>query len=125
MNYLELSFKITPTSEDISDAIIYELGEMGFESFSYTEEGFNGYILKNEYDEMKINDMKLLSFFRENFEISYTQKEVEQQNWNKIWEDNFSPITVDNKIQVRAKFHPHNPEIEYDIIIEPKMSFGT
>ena len=125
MNYIEVNYKISPYSENIADAIISELGDIGYESFSYTDTGFNAYIQIDQFDILNIENLETVEFFSNNFDIQTTIKEIEQQNWNKLWEDNFTPIIVDNKIQVRAKFHPADPDIKYDIIIEPKMSFGT
>ena len=69
-----------------------------------------------------LDDIYLLS--SSEFKISYTVKEIEQVNWNEEWEKNFDPIDVDGKCHVRAPFHPKT-DAKFDIIIEPKMSFGT
>ena len=119
--YLEYDFKITPL-QPATDILIAELGELGFESFVETETGLLAYILKSEWhDEILEN---LFAFQNPNFEISWTSKEIEQQNWNAEWEKNFHPILVDDRCMVRAPFH-EAVEVEYDIVIEPKMSFGT
>lgn len=121
MNYLEFQFKIKPL-QPASEILIAELGYAGFESFVENEEGVVAYIPINEFKEESLEDIHILN--SDEFEISYTTQEIEQVNWNIEWEKNFSPIIVDNRCSVRAPFHK-KPETEYDIIIEPKMSFGT
>lgn len=125
MNYTEVNFTIEPYSEDISDALIAELGNVGYDGFSYTDTGFMAYIPVKEYSGKVISNLQLLQFFSERYRISTICQEIEDQDWNKVWEENFTPIVVDNQIQVRAGFHDPMPGIAYEIIIEPKMSFGT
>ena len=121
MNYLEFQFKIEPL-QPASEILIAELGYAGFESFVENEEGITAYIPVDEFKEESLEDIHILN--SDEFEISYTTTEIEQVNWNSEWEKNFSPIVVDDKCSVRAPFH-EKPETEYDIVIEPKMSFGT
>jgi len=99
-----------------------ELGYAGFESFVENENGVTAYIQKVEHSETILEDIFALK--NEEFEISFTTEEIAQTNWNSEWEKNFQPIEVDNLVSIRAPFH-QNPNLEYDIIIEPKMSFGT
>ncbi|WP_318311629.1 50S ribosomal protein L11 methyltransferase [Flagellimonas crocea] len=119
--YIEYDFKISPL-QPATDILIAELGELGFESFVENEEGVLAYILKSEWKETNFTD--LFAFQNPDFEISWTSKEMEQQNWNAEWEKNFHPIKVGDRCMVRAPFH-EAVEVEYDIVIEPKMSFGT
>ncbi|MBA4746782.1 MAG: 50S ribosomal protein L11 methyltransferase [Muricauda sp.] len=119
--YLEYDFKIDPL-QPATDILIAELGELGFESFVENETGLLAYILKSEWRDDALED--LFVFQNPNFEISWTSKEIEQQNWNAEWEKNFHPIKVGEKCMVRAPFH-EAVEVDYDIVIEPKMSFGT
>ncbi|PKP24705.1 MAG: 50S ribosomal protein L11 methyltransferase [Bacteroidetes bacterium HGW-Bacteroidetes-2] len=119
--YLEFDFKIKPL-EPWRDILIAELGDTGFESFVETEDGFLGYIQKKDWKGTILEQIELLS--RKNITVSFTQKEIEQVNWNEEWEKNFEPIIVDTICSVRAPFH-EKPNVQYDIIIEPKMSFGT
>lgn len=119
--YMEYKFLVEPL-QPASDILIAELGEVGFESFVEEETGVLAYIQKEEWEESMLDELYILK--NGNFEISYTLKEIAQENWNATWERNFQPIMVDNRCMVRAPFHePLN--LEYDIIIEPKMSFGT
>jgi ribosomal protein L11 methyltransferase len=119
--YLEYDFTIEPT-QPATDILIAELGEVGFESFVENETGLLAYILKSDWREDILEGLYILQ--QPGFEISWTQKEIQQQNWNAEWERNFHPITVGDRCMVRAPFHPV-AEVEYDIVIEPKMSFGT
>lgn len=105
-----------------TDILIAELGYAGFESFVENEDGVTAYIQKDEWNAHILNDVQILN--NEEFEISFSVKEIEQVNWNAEWEKNFNPIEVDNICTVRAPFHA-KPGTKYDIVIEPKMSFGT
>ncbi len=119
--YLGYHFTVSP-KELGSEILIAELGEKPFESFIETENGFTAYIQKELWTEDILNDIYLLESTE--FIISYTIEEIEQVNWNEEWEKNFEPIDVDGLCHVRAPFHPKT-NAEFDIVIEPKMSFGT
>lgn len=119
--YIGYEFKVTPVQPGV-EILIAELGYTGFESFVETEEGVTAYIQKEEWHENILEDIQILN--SEEFKIDFTFNEIEQTNWNEEWEKNFNPIVVDNICSVRAPFH-EKPNTPYDIIIEPKMSFGT
>lgn len=121
MNYIEYNFKINPPQPG-SELLIAELGYAGFESFVEYEEGVMAYIQKNEWHPNILDDIYVLG--SKEFEIDYSFSEIEQVNWNTEWEKNFDPIEIDGKCTVRAPFHPKK-DFQYDIVIEPKMSFGT
>ena len=120
-NYIGYNFIVKPLQPAV-DILIAELGEVGFESFVETEEGLNAYIQKADWNEHIMEDIQILN--SSEFEISYAFEEIEQVNWNEEWEKNFNPIIVDGLCSVRAPFHD-KPNTTYDIVIEPKMSFGT
>lgn len=119
--YIAYHFTIEP-KEIGSEILIAQLEETAFESFEETEEGVSAYVQKDVWSENILNDIELLS--NKNFKISYTTNEIEPVNWNEEWEKNFSPIDVDGICHVRAPFHPVT-NAKYEIVIEPKMSFGT
>lgn len=119
--YLGYHFTIKPL-ELGSEILIAELGEKAFESFIETETGISAFVQKDLWNEAILEDIQILS--NPEFEISYTFEEIEQVNWNEEWEKNFEPIDVDGKCHVRAPFH-EKTNAEFDIVIEPKMSFGT
>lgn len=121
MNYIEYDFKIRPL-EPATEILIAELGEVGFESFVENEEGVLAYIQQVEWNEQVLEDVQILQ--SDEFDISFTSKLIEQVNWNEEWEKNFNPIEVDGLVSIRAPFHV-NPNLKFDIVIEPKMSFGT
>ena len=104
------------------EILIAELGYAGFESFVETEEGVTAYIQKDDWNGSILDEIQILN--SNEFEITYTFDEIEQTNWNAEWEKNFNPIVVDELCAVRAPFHEPF-DTKYDIIIEPKMSFGT
>lgn len=125
MVYTELTFTLEPNNEAIADALISELATVGYDGFSYTDSGFKAYIPAAEFTPETLENLELLSYFSEQCHISFTRQDIPDQDWNKVWEDHFTPILIDGKIQVRAGFHAPVPGTAYDIIIEPKMSFGT
>lgn len=121
MNYIEYDFKVSPL-EPATEILIAELGEVGFESFVENEEGVLAYIQQVDWNENVLADIQILQ--SSEFEITFSHKLIEQVNWNIEWEKNFEQIEVDGIVSIRAPFH-QNPNLKYDIVIEPKMSFGT
>ncbi|MFC4094492.1 50S ribosomal protein L11 methyltransferase [Euzebyella saccharophila] len=119
--YIEYSFTVLPL-QPATDILIAELGEVGFESFVENETGVQAYIQKEEFEEGMMGSIDILK--NTDFTISFEKKEIEQENWNATWEANFNPILVGEECSVRAPFH-EKPQVTYDIVIEPKMSFGT
>ncbi len=125
MNYVGCFFKIDSGSLDLQTAIdilVAELGEVGFESFTENTDGLVAYIQKDDWNASLLSDIQILQ--SEEVHFSYEVKEIEQVNWNEEWEKNFESIVVDDEVSIRAPFHK-NPGLTYDIVIEPKMSFGT
>lgn len=119
--YIGYQFKVEPLQPG-TEILIAELGYAGFESFVETDEGVTAYIQKDEWNEGILKDIQILK--SDEFAFSFTFEEIEQVNWNEEWEKNFNPIVVDDLCSVRAPFH-EKPDTKYDIVIEPKMSFGT
>jgi ribosomal protein L11 methyltransferase len=119
--YIGYEFIIEPLQPG-AEILIAELGYAGFESFVETEEGVTAYIQKDEWHDAILDDIQILN--SEEFKITFEFNEIEQTNWNAEWEKNFNPIIVDDLVSVRAPFH-EKPDTKYDLIIEPKMSFGT
>ena len=119
--YLGYHFTIEP-KELGSEILVAELGELPFESFIDSDLGIVAFIQKDLWNENILDDLFILK--SPEFTISYKIEEIDQVNWNEEWEKNFEPIDVDGKCHVRAPFHPKT-NAEFDIVIEPKMSFGT
>ena len=122
MNYVELTVAVEP-KEQGSDILIAQLSELGFESFVETEAGFTAYVQEEDFSEEEIKFT--FGDFEAIFKIEFTSKIIPQQNWNKEWESSFQPIDVEGKCYIRAPFHEKKIGFSYDVIIEPKMSFGT
>jgi len=119
--YIGYYFTVEPKDPG-AEILMAELGEKAFESFEETETGLSAYVQKQFWDENILSDIQI--FNSDEFKISYTVEEIEQVNWNEEWERNFEPIEVDDTCRVRAPFHEYK-DVTYDIVIEPKMSFGT
>ncbi len=119
--YIEYNFTVSP-KEPATEILIAELGLAGFESFVENENGVIAYIQKDDWNAEVLKGIFILT--SDEFSIEYEHKEIEQTNWNAEWEKNFQPIQVDDLVSIRAPFHK-NPNLKYDIVIEPKMSFGT
>jgi len=120
-NYLEFNFKIAPL-QPWNEILMAELIEVGFDSFTEEHTGILAYIQKDLFRE---EDLKTINLFENpEVEISYTFEEMPNINWNEEWEKNFSPINVENQVSIRAEFHD-NQKLPHEIIIQPKMSFGT
>ncbi|MFC6877906.1 50S ribosomal protein L11 methyltransferase [Flavobacterium myungsuense] len=123
MSNIYLGYHFTVEPKDLgSEILVAELGELPFESFIESDFGVTAYIQKQFWNETILEEVQILN--SPEFVISYTIEEIEQVNWNEEWEKNFEAIDVDGKCHVRAPFHPKT-NAEFDIIIEPKMSFGT
>ncbi|WP_350287749.1 50S ribosomal protein L11 methyltransferase [uncultured Croceitalea sp.] len=121
MTYLEFQFSLSPL-QPTSDILVAQLSDIGFESFVEHEDGLTAFIAEEDFDEPKFNTLQVFS--TDEFKIHWTSTGVQQQNWNAVWEKSFDPIKVGNDCMVRAPFH-EKQEVLYDIVIEPKMSFGT
>ncbi|MEG1026772.1 MAG: 50S ribosomal protein L11 methyltransferase [Flavobacterium sp.] len=119
--YIAYHFNIEP-KEPGAEILLAELGELAFDSFVETEEGLSAYIQEHDNTTDLLNDVYILN--NPEFKVSYQTEEIEQVNWNEEWEKNFEPINVDDLCYVRAPFHEEK-NVRYEIVIEPKMSFGT
>ena len=125
MNYYELKIVLSPNTETNRDVLAALLAEIGFESFTESENGLDAYVSEKNYSEEAISglisDIPLIDT-----EISYSANYVEAQDWNEEWEKNFfQPIIIDDKCVIHSSFHKDIPTLSYDIVIDPKMAFGT
>jgi len=119
MNYIQYTFIVSPP-EPGSDILIALLADLGFESFNNTDHGFEAYVQEDVDNE---DDIKEFDF--PDFSFSYNRTIIPKANWNEEWEKNFNPVYVDDLVCIRAHFHPKSESVKHDIIITPKMSFGT
>jgi ribosomal protein L11 methyltransferase len=119
MSYTHYSLTITP-AEPGTDILIAMLSDIGFESFEVNEAGCDAYIQTELENEALVKELHF-----DDFTFSYERKEIPKINWNEEWEKNFNPVCVDDLVCIRAHFHEKSVEAKHDIIITPKMSFGT
>lgn len=119
--YIAYHFEIAPLVP-ARDILVAELGLLQFESFAETEHGVIAYIPKSDWNPNILHDVPVLNSGE--FTIVYNKEIIEPINWNKEWESNFEPIEIDNTVSIRAPFHEEG-KLKYNILIEPKMSFGT
>jgi ribosomal protein L11 methyltransferase len=120
MQYLE--FKIS-CQEAYREILIAELAEVGFDSFLETEEGFDAYIIEDQFE--RIHFQEVIEKYAVPAEIAVREGIMPKINWNEEWEKHYDPISIGEKVYVRASFHIPKPGVEYEIVINPKMSFGT
>ncbi|WP_295674600.1 50S ribosomal protein L11 methyltransferase [uncultured Mucilaginibacter sp.] len=123
MNYYELLFTTIPAEEYQQDLLINALGEIGFDTFEEVDFGFKAYIPTADFDQEKLDEQ--VAMYKDMFSFSYEITLIPQKNWNEVWESNFEPIAIGDRIFVRATFHHPRPEFPYEIVIDPKMAFGT
>lgn len=114
-------FKVDPLYPGC-EILIAQLSQLGFDSFQENNDGISAYIDSSVLSSVKVQDIQILNSTE--FNISFESNNVKKQNWNIKWESNFEPIYVDKICCVRAPFHKKS-NFKYDLVIEPKMSFGT
>lgn len=120
MDFIQINVHCDPPFSDILTA---EMGQLEFDSFVETEVGFEAYISEDKFNHPALQT--LFNDYRKQTRIWYELKKIPKVNWNEEWEKNYDPINVDDKIYVRATFHDTQPQFPYEIVINPKMSFGT
>mgnify|MGYP001159356554 CR=1 FL=1 len=119
--YIQILFTLEPV-QPTNEILTAELAQIGFESFVEIPKGLEAYIPKEEWNEALMSQIQILK--NPNFSIQYTINSIAPKNWNEVWESDFSPIIIDDRCAVRADFH--DPIVaDYELIITPKMSFGT
>ncbi len=125
-DYIEVRLTPNPCSETVTDILAAMLADVGYESFLPDDEGLTAYVPQSLFSRESVEEI-ISHFPIDNVEISYTDTFVEGRDWNVEWERNyFQPIVVgDNRCVIHSSFHTDYPECEYDIVIDPKMAFGT
>ena len=122
MNYYACSFT-NPENENLKDMFMELLGSIGFDSFMDTDEGFEAYCQEPALDENELNDIMQMEQF---VNVRLLKKElIPDQDWNATWEASYEPVIINEFCRIRAPFHKVEGSYKYDLIIEPKMSFGT
>jgi ribosomal protein L11 methyltransferase len=117
MDYIKVSFAIT--GEEQSDVLIALLSSIGYNGFEEAADKLLAYIEKPTYNEAELKDVAITAG------AEYAAELVAGQNWNALWESNFSPVIIEGLCTIRADFHHIEVKTQYDILITPKMSFGT
>jgi ribosomal protein L11 methyltransferase len=117
MNYIKISIPVH--TQEQSDICLSQLNELGFEGFEEKENLLEAFIPENKFDEQKL--VERISAYSDTF----TKYLIEQKNWNEEWEKNFLPVMIGDFCAIRASFHHPIPSVRNEIIITPKMSFGT
>lgn len=124
IHYIEVEVEINPR-DPWADLLTEEMGELGFESFENTREGVKAYIREDLFEEEKIQQLSIPEDVEKVVSLNYRWKRMDSQNWNKEWEKNFQPVEISKDCYIRAPFHENKPQYKYQVVIEPKMSFGT
>jgi len=117
MKYIEI--EIAPITLEIIELLIAELSEIGFTGFEQGDDNLKAYISKTDFREPE------LDFILNKYSVIYTQTLIQETNWNELWESNFDPVVVDDFVGIRAHFHEPIANVAFEILITPKMSFGT
>lgn len=120
MDYARLQVICDP---DFSEILMAEVAEAGFDTFLETEGGFEAYTEQDKVDSVQLDFIK--TKYGHVQPLIFFQDRVKKQNWNKEWEKNVEPIIVDDQCLIRAEFHKIDKKYPYEIVITPKMSFGT
>lgn len=117
MHYYQI--EIITSNEEIQEILISQLSEEGYDGFEQFDNKLIAIIKEDDFNEI------LLKEIIEPFNVSFNKKIIPQQNWNAVWESNFQPVIVENFVGIRAYFHSTIQNVQHEIIITPKMSFGT
>lgn len=119
MKYKEYTIEVADDQD--REILIADLGDLSFDSFAEEDRELKAYILEDKELERHDEIERFLCDTKRNYRV----EELPDQDWNAVWESNFEPIDVAGRCRIRAPFHPKNPESLYDIVIMPKMAFGT
>lgn len=123
-DYIEVRFELSPCDEIATDVLAALLCEYDYESFVPDETGLTAYVKKELYKKEVLT--QVVSDFPLENKIRYAHEIIEGQDWNSEWEKNyFKPIVVKDKCVIHSSFHKDIPQLQYDIVIDPKMAFGT
>lgn len=123
MQYLEVAFSMGAAMDWKQDLLIQALGEIGFDSFQKNDPGFLAYIPEAGFDIVALET--LIQEFPYPLNTDYQIRRIEPENWNTRWEENFQPLVLAEQVYIRAPFHPARPELPWEVVIHPKMAFGT
>jgi ribosomal protein L11 methyltransferase len=120
MDFIEVTVQ---APVDLTDILTAELSQYGYDTFMETDNGLNAYITEDVFSEADLEEV--LNKYRGDYPLPYSIQKIQKQNWNEEWEKNFEPLLISGVCSVRASFHPQPAGVAHDIVINPKMSFGT
>src|SRR6056297_981650 len=126
MNTVELICRIhadRSERQNIADILVAQLSELGYQSFMDTSEGLKAYIPEDAFDIEALDELPIHAMY--SGRIEWQHRIIQDKNWNAQWEKNFQPVVVDDQCLIRATFHSIENRYPYEVVIEPKMSFGT
>jgi ribosomal protein L11 methyltransferase len=125
MTYTEVEITLNPFSDEMAEICTALMAEIGFEGFAFEDEGFKAYVPDNVFSLEMLQDT-LAPLRKDDFSYSIVYRQMENTNWNETWEKNYyKPIVIGNDILVKSSFHEVDDHYKYEIVIDPKMSFGT
>ena len=116
MNYIQIAIT---AEKQIQELLIAQLTEIGFDGFEETDTILKAFIQEELFNLTSVTKILVT------YNLSFQQITIPKQNWNEVWESNFSPVIIDDFVGIRANFHQNQQNVEYEIVITPKMSFGT
>src|SRR5205809_4226575 len=119
MNKTYLQFVFDIKDENVKDILIAQLSDIGFNGFEEHEKGLIAFIDSSNFVDDAFNNVT------DQHNISFSREMIAEQNWNSIWEENFQPVIIRNLVAIRAHFHQPITTVQHEIIVTPKMSFGT
>lgn len=122
MKTFEYTFTL-PTSDIQHDMLTTMLGDLGFDSFMDDDMTLKAYCNEEQRDDQAVEELLRMEAFRGVRLL--TVEEMPDKDWNELWEASYQPVVVNERCRVRAPFHEPDPSFEFDLVIEPKMSFGT
>ena len=117
MGYIKITF--TDLQPEQREILIAQLADAGYEGFEEKDTGLDAFINSKSFDKLILNE---ISF---KYQTPYTKEKIAETNWNKVWESNFEPVIVNDYVAIRADFHKPITNTQFEIVITPKMSFGT
>lgn len=120
MYHTRLSVACDP---DFSEILMAELAQANFDTFLETENGFEAYVEGEQYDRQLVEDIR--KKYEQSTPLGFSFSQIPKKNWNEEWEKSYAPIVVEDKCLIRAAFHPVEKKYPYELVITPKMSFGT
>ena len=123
MQYIQVTFSISDVADYHKDLLIDDLANIGYNTFEDREDGFAAFSDVATYDESAL--IEVVASYKDKLKCDYTVTEIAAENWNEEWEKNFEPLIINDQCYVRATFHDPQSQFKYEIVIDPKMAFGT